>query len=238
MSTADDIRALARQTSRDLDGAHDFFVHSKSLWRLLRTVVDKGETLVSQNAATGNTLDQNGLLGLAPQYTRDYLTTFTFRQFVSTLEVFLFNLLQHLLQHNPWQFARSQLELDVVLRATSREEIISAVIGRKLNDLKYERIHDWFEAINKAVNLGCPSSDEIEALAEIKATRDILEHNAGVVNESYLRKAGKRARHALGRHVEIDDTYHLECWQLIKKVVADTSAAAIAHLPPAPTPPP
>ena len=43
-----------------------------------------------------------------------------------------------------------------------------------------------------------PTEDEIDALAEIKAARDILEHNAGVVNEIYRRKAGKRARYEVG----------------------------------------
>jgi hypothetical protein len=238
MSTTDDIQKLAEQTHRDLDTVHDFFHHSKTLWMSLRILVEGGQTLISNNAVTGNTLDQNGLLRLAPQYAKDYLATFTFRQFVSTFESFLFSLLQYLLRHNPWQFAKSQLDFELVLRASNREEIISAVIVRKLNDLKYERIGDWFEAINKAVNLGCPSDDEIAALAEIKATRDILEHNAGVVNETYIRKAGKRARFPVGRTIEIDDTYHLESWQLIRKVVVDTSAAAIAHLPsPAPPPP-
>jgi hypothetical protein len=42
-------------------------------------------------------------------------------------------------------------------------------------------------AINKAVKLDCPTEDEIDALAEIKAARDILEHNAGVVNEIFRR---------------------------------------------------
>ena len=78
--------------------------------------------------------------------------------------------------------------------------------------------------------MDCPDDGEIDALAEIKATRDILEHNAGVVNEIYWRKAGKRARFAVGEHVELDDAYHLESWRLIKKVVRDVTSAAIGRL--------
>lgn len=67
------------------------------------------------------------------------------------------------------------------------------------------------------MKLGCPTDDEVDALAELKATRDVLEHNAGVANDTYVRKAGKKARYAAGEYVEIDDAYHLASWQLVKK---------------------
>ena len=84
--------------------------------------------------------------------------------------------------------------------------------------------------MHKAVKLHCPTEDEIDTLVEIKAARDILEHSAGVVNETYLRKAGSRARYGLGEQIVIDDTYHLDSWKLIKKVVADLVRAATARL--------
>ena len=120
--------------------------------------------------------------------------------------------------------------LETVLKAADREDIISGVTLKRLNDLRYENLREWFVTLNRAVQLDCPSEDEIDALAEVKAARDILEHNAGVVNEVYLRKAGKKARYTAGEHVEIDDSYHLASWQLIKKVVAEDTAAAIAKL--------
>ena len=45
------------------------------------------------------------------------LATFTFRQFVSAFEAFLFNLLNRLLLHNPWQLSEKQLEFRTVLKA-------------------------------------------------------------------------------------------------------------------------
>ncbi len=179
---------------------------------------------------TGTTIDQDGLLLLVPHYTTEYLATFTFRQFVSTLEVFLFEMLYLLLRHNPRQLARKQLVFEAVLDAANREEIISGVILKHLNELKYETLRAWFDALQRAVRLDCPSDDEIDTLAEIKAARDILEHNAGVVNETYLRKAGGKARYVVGDRLEVDDTYHLASWRLIKKVVGDVSSAAVARL--------
>ncbi len=167
---------------------------------------------------------------LAPQYIREYLATFTFRQFVSAFEAFLFNFLHRLLLHNPWQFSERQLDFGTVLKAASRDEIVSGVILRQLNELRYEHLREWFVAVNRAVKLDCPAEDEIDALAEIKAGRDILEHNAGIVNEVYRRKAGKKARYGVGDHIELEDTYHLESWRLIKKVVRDVTSAAVTRL--------
>jgi hypothetical protein len=230
MPVTDDLRAIADRANQDLDAVHDFFEHSKIVWQSFQILVDEGHTLNANNSATGTTINQTDLLARAPHYMRTYLVTFTFRQFVSVLEGFLFAFLQRVFEHNPWQFARSQLDFEAVSKATNREEIISSVVQRQLNELKYDQLREWFVALNKATNLGCPSDDEIEALAEVKAARDILEHNAGLVNEIYLRKAGKKARYAPGAQIEIDDFYHLASWQLIKKTIADLTSAALVKL--------
>lgn len=117
-----------------------------------------------------------------------------------------------------------------MLKAKDRDEVIAGVLAKQLNELKYENVRAWFEALDGAVKLGCPTADEIDALAEIKATRDILEHNAGVINDIYVRKAGKQARYVAGDQAEIDDNYHLGNWRLLKKLVADLTAAATARL--------
>jgi hypothetical protein len=230
MPILDDLYTLADRTNRELNALHDFFDHSRFVWQSFRNQVAGGYKLTIQNVVTGTTVDQDDLLRLELRYTTEYLATFTFRQFVSTFEAYFFDLLHLALRHNPWQLARKQLDFGTVLQARDRDEIISEVIVKYLNELKYEKVHAWFEALNKAIKLDCPSEDEIDSLAEVKATRDILEHNAGVVNETYLRKAGKKARHAAGETVVIDDTYHLASWTLIKKIVTDTSTAAPSRL--------
>ena len=232
MPVTDDLRGIAKRANGELDAVHDFFVHSKAVWRSFVLFVNDGYRTEVDNAATGTRIDQDELVRLAPQYTQAYLATFTFRQFVSAFETFLFEFLHRLLKHNPWQFARSTLEFQAVLEANSRDEIISGILRVKLNELRYGPLREWFGAVNKAAKLDCPSDDEIDALAEIKAARDVLEHNAGVANDIYCRKAKKKARYAPGDYVEIDDTYHLECWTLMKKVVADVTDAAIAKLEP------
>lgn len=179
MPVTDDLREIAERADHELDAVHDFYEHSKIVWRSFQVLVGEGHKVSAENRATGTRIDQDGLVRLAPQYMREFLATFTFRQFVSAFEAFLFNFLHRLLLYNPWQFSEKQLDFGTVLKAASRDEVLSGVIVKQLNELKYEQLREWFAAVNRAVKLDCPAEDEIDALAEIKATRDILEHNAG-----------------------------------------------------------
>ncbi len=60
----------------------------------------------------------------------------------------------------------------------------------------------------------------------MKATRDLLIHNSGIVNKTYLDKAGKMARYTVGEQVVIDSSYFSDCWLLAKKLIDDIAAAA------------
>jgi hypothetical protein len=202
MGVAEDLREIGDRGRRNLIAVHDFFSHSKKVWGSFAGFVEQGHTVSETSAATGTTVDQNDLVRLAPDYARLYLATFTFKQFVATFEVFFFDLFHRVWRHKPWQF----------------------------NELRHDQPREWFEGLNKAVRLDCPREDEIDSLVEIKATRELLEHNAGVVNDVYLRKAGKKARFPLGELVEIDGPYHLASWSLLKKLVDDLTSAAIARL--------
>ncbi len=230
MPVADDLRQIADRTVRELDSVHDFYEHSRTVWETFESFVKKGHYVSTVSEATGTAINETGLLALARKYQEDYLSAFTFRQFISTFESFFFAFFHRILLHNPWPYARSRLELEAVLRASDREEVIANVLHKQLNELKYENVRDWFETLNKSVKLGCPSDDEMESVAEVKATRDILEHNGGVVNETYVRKAGRKARYSVGLRIEIDDAYHLSSWRLLKKVVTDVAESAAAKL--------
>jgi hypothetical protein len=104
------------------------------------------------------------------------------------------------------------------------------IAERELNELKYDRPAAWFEYMNKTVHLGCPTTDEIERVAEMKAGRDLLIHNSGIVNRTYLDKAGIQARYALGDKVVIDRRYFEGCWRLARKLVDDITSAAKRRL--------
>jgi hypothetical protein len=154
----------------------------------------------------------------------------TFQHFVSLFEDFFFQLLRSWVVAYPGSLSKKQVEMSTILRAPDKAAIVLTVADKELNELKYERVADWFVYLERLANLGCPTAEEIERLAEIKASRDILVHNMGVTNATYIGKAGTRARHQDGEKLEIPEQYHRESWETIKKVVSDLSTAAIAKV--------
>jgi hypothetical protein len=96
--------------------------------------------------------------------------------------------------------------------------------------IRYAKPAEWFKYIESLMKLGCPSNDEIADLAEIKVSRDVIEHNAGIVNNIYLDKAGAKAQFKDGEALEVPDPYLRQSWSLLKKICNDICVAAIKTL--------
>ncbi len=171
---------------------------------------------------------------LVKRYTRyrmTYLQGLGFVQLTTMLEAFVFDFLRILLTNDTRHLAqKKQIEVGVVLSASDKDALVSLIVERELNELKYDRPKAWFDYMNKIVKLGCPTEDEIERIAEMKAARDLIIHNSGIVNTIYLDKAGSKARYPLSNEVAIDRPYFDDCWVLAKKLVDDISAAAKRRL--------
>ncbi len=177
-------------------------------------------------------MDAAGLGRLAQKYIAGYLAESVFQIQVALFEDFFFGLLGLWLTAYPDGIpdkGKKAVDLGTILDAPNKPAILQAVVDRELDGLKYKRPAAWFRYLDDRVKLGGPTDEQVERLAEIKASRDILVHNRGVVHEVYLDKAGPRARSGLGDRVEIDEPYLRGVGALIATVVADLSAAAIAR---------
>ena len=115
--------------------------------------------------------------------------------------------------------------------------ILGGLSERVVRDLAYERPEKWFRYIDSRINLGCPDTTQQAKLSEMKAARDCLEHNRGVINRDYLNKAGTAARYAEGELVQIDEPYLMECFALRvdlttakQKCVGNLSSANVSNI--------
>ena len=115
-----------------------------------------------------------------------------------------------------------------MLDAPDKGAITARVVSKEVNEILYERPTAWFEYLEDKAKLGCPTPNEIAIIAEAKASRDVLVHNRGVAGKTYEFKAGNLARYQDGERIDIPEHYHRETWELLRKVVADISNAAIA----------
>ncbi len=229
MALADDIRTLLARTNAELDAAHDYFTFSCLAWLEIQKDVKSGKTFTFDNPDTGTRVDEQQLIALSADYRQKNLASATFQQFVSVFEDFVFGLLRLWLAAHPRSLSKKQVEVGAIIDAPDKEAVLLSVVDRELNELKYERVGDWFAYLGRLVKIDAPTPDEIEALAEIKSTRDILVHNKGVVNRTYLAKSGERARAADGEALDLPERYHRASWAAIRKASGDVAEAAAAR---------
>jgi hypothetical protein len=231
MATVDDLKSLIQRINGELDDWHNFYEHTKTVWRTFQQMANDGLKLTAENETTGQKYTAQDLVGLSQYYMTEILAPFALQKFSSTFESFISDFLRILLFRKPGVLGKKSLSLGDVIKAGAVTTLISDAIEEKLNQIRYEKVKDWFEFVDSVQKLGCPAADEIERVAEIKATRDIIEHNSGIVNKIYLGKAGAKSRFKEGDNIEVADTYLRESWELLKKICNDMTNAAQRLLP-------
>jgi len=230
MSLTDEIAALRDQTLADLDAVHDYYTNTRTAWRVVQKFVDLGREVDFENRHTGNKMLPEDLPATAQSYIADHLTPATFQKFVSLFDDFVLSLIRRWLSYFPQTLEGKKVDAGVIFSASTLEEVRQQIIDRHILDLAYGKLSDVLGNLKALVNIKRPRKDEIEKLTEIKASRDVLEHNHGIANAIYVEKAGAKKRFADGERLEIDEPYHLESWQLIHKVVSDIATDTMAKL--------
>ncbi len=227
MALVEEIQALTARTVSALDASHDYYTYTKRVWRLLQRIVREGRQFSFRNLTTGTQVDEKALLAQAQLYITDYLISSSFQHFVSLFEDYLFGLLRSWLAAYPAGLSGKHIDMGSILTAPDKRAIVLLVVDKELNELRYKRLADCFAYLERLTNLGCPTTDQIEQLTEIKASRDVLAHNNGFANATYVSKSGKRARFQDGEKLEISEQYHRASWETIRSLVFDVSAAAL-----------
>ena len=230
MALSDDIRALRDRAVANIISTHDYYVDTKFAWRIVDKFVAAGNTFRTKNTITGTVTTQGDLVAKAGGYVSQQLAEATFQQFISTFENFFFDLLRLWLMAYPRSLIGKKVDFKEVLDAPDKHAIALLVVNKELNEVLYERPTGWFAYLEEKAKLGCPTADEIDRIAEAKASRDVLVHNRGIAGKVYESKAGKLARFVDGQRIDIPEHYHRETWELIRKVVTDVSNAAIAKV--------
>lgn len=119
-----------------------------------------------------------------------------------------------------------RIDLDLILEVQDMDALIARIIERRLVSVFYASPQQYFDYIQSVLAFELPD-DVKAAYTEVKATRDLLVHNSGVVNQVYLRKAGARARAAEGETIPLDDQYFSESIRRMKRVVTKLYASCL-----------
>jgi hypothetical protein len=96
-----DIKALSDRVDAELLAAHDYYQHSRLIWRLPRLEATHGAVFVFQNPTTGTIVDPTQLVTLSVHYESVRLAESVLQHFVALFEDFVFELLRLWLSSYP-----------------------------------------------------------------------------------------------------------------------------------------
>lgn len=228
MALSEEVRTLRDHVLADLNSVHDYYTDTKYAWRLVHLIIASGRTFTFRNRITGTITTQAELTTKSRGYLAEQLAEATFQQCISTFESFFFELLRLWIIAYPQRLGGRQVDFKSVLGLPDKDAITQLVVAKEVSEILYDRPAGWFKYLKDKLGLDCTSADEIDRIAEAKASRDVLVHNRGFANKVYVSKAGSLARFKDGDKIDIPEHYHRETWELIRKVVSDVSNAAIA----------
>jgi hypothetical protein len=148
---------------------------------------------------------------------------------VSTTESFLSDVLERVLLLYPRKLTVTpqgnqigrDIPISLLFESPDLPALVRSVIQSRLHSLAYASPHQYL-AYFKAVTGVDTDEHAFSNFVEIKAARDLIIHNRGVINEIYLEKAGGLARGAVGDVVEINHQYFKHAIAQLKRVAGIT----------------
>lgn len=118
----------------------------------------------------------------------------------------------------------SKIDVAELIDSSSREELIETIIRKELTSLFYAAPSLQMEYLQAVTGVKLPE-DVVASWLEIKATRDVIVHNSGLANATYLRKAASKARAKDGDDLPMNDKYFGSALADMKSFVGKVSLA-------------
>jgi len=229
-----DIAPAIRECSQSAIAAvtrlHDDYVQTNRLWQEL---LQRGRyglpPLIVQNAKTGTKVAGSKQWAEVARLSQLRIRIRTFKELASQVELFIAALLKLWLLRFPEIVEEKSITLAAILESNDLAELKSQAISQAVDAAILSRMMNkpskWFSYLKQ--HLGATlSEDETAVFVEQKASRDVLEHHDGVVDASYLEKAGQAAKYAVGDLIEPDDQTIDGLYDLVLGLISRVAADA------------
>lgn len=149
---------------------------------------------------------------------------------VSITEDAIASFLKIILQNNPNKLLLNvqgiesdrNVSLKDILESDNKEDILDNVINKQISGIFYSKPKDLFTYLKDCFKFKIPE-DAQKDFIEIKATRDILIHNNGLINSIYIQKAGNLSRGKVDSKIPLDSEYIGNCLRVCKKIIGSIS---------------
>lgn len=147
------------------------------------------------------------------------LMNMAFIYLVALFDAFLTDVFAAVLIERPEALkSKKQLTYDKILELQQKGELIKFMAQREINELSYKSMADQSNYYKAKFNINLAGSGvELTALIEIRARRNLLVHNNGIVNDMYMETV-KYTTYSLGDRVELTFDYWNECKKQLDSV--------------------
>ena len=114
--------------------------------------------------------------------------------------------------------SKKKVDIECILSSSSIEQAKLIIVDNILNEIAYKSPKDYATEFDKYTGVNLLENPVFHKYIELKATRDIHIHNAGISNDIYTTKAGVLSRVKSGEYLPVDIQYFLisyeQCLQL------------------------
>lgn len=144
----------------------------------------------------------------------------SFVYLIALFDAFLSDIFEAVVRNRPEMLrSKKQITYEKALEFSSVEDLVKYLAKRELNELSYRSIKDQADYYNDRFGLALADSGvSIDTLAELRATRNLLVHNNGIVNDIYLEQI-PITTYMVGDSVVVDSAYFGLAIQRLDKVV-------------------
>lgn len=137
---------------------------------------------------------------------------------ITRFEDFISDFIKYLYLKYPKKYLDNQTICFSEISQSNLSEIRGKIIDREIDEMMRKSYMDWFDLFKEHnMNLAC-CKEECNFLTELYATRNVIVHNCGIVNEQYLKNA-KFTEYKLGEKVKVDDDFIKKSFECIKTIM-------------------
>lgn len=121
------------------------------------------------------------------------------------------------------------LDYDTIVDCDDYDGIVNIIISKYVDALSYSKPQEQLEYLTKLLSITI-DDDDWNSWIEIKATRDLIVHNSGVINRVYLEKVGTSARGQLGEKIVVDNNYYDHVIIISKSLIGSIASRIVKEL--------
>lgn len=145
-----------------------------------------------------------------------------FINFVTILEAWMSDILRAILRKYPQKLKKEQVNSSIIIDSTSREECLEKLIEKELIGILYGGPKEVTKRLQEIALIDIENIPELAEVFRLKAVRDILLHNKGIVNKIYLRKSGD-TKAKEGDKIKIDAHSLVDSFDIFRSFVTKVS---------------